>query len=158
MTAPHLTPEDVARIMQLVAQMATEWQCSPREAINRLQGLARSAGSAIARRNVFDYARHIHHLRIRRDQKLGTHVFRDPAWDMVLDLLAAHDEQRDVAVSSLCMASGVPPTTALRHIERLEREDMIERSDDAQDHRRSLIRIHRDRMPQLIDMLDQFQS
>lgn len=43
-------------------------------------------------------------------------LFRDPAWDMLLDLTLAHTECRRVSVTSLCIASGVPPTTALRWI------------------------------------------
>ncbi len=43
-------------------------------------------------------------------------LFADPAWDMLLDLTAARVEARRVSVTSLCIASGVPPTTALRWI------------------------------------------
>ncbi len=43
-------------------------------------------------------------------------LFADPAWDMLLDLTAARAEHVRVSVTSLCIASGVPPTTALRWI------------------------------------------
>jgi hypothetical protein len=33
---------------------------------------------------------------------------------MLLELFAAHESGRCVSISSLCYASGVPPTTALR--------------------------------------------
>ena len=38
-------------------------------------------------------------------------LFADPTWDMLLDLTAARVEHTRVSVTSLCIASGVPPTT-----------------------------------------------
>src|SRR5690606_24209072 len=60
-------------------------------------------------------------LRVRRlrDEFLPGDLFADPAWDMLLDLFAARLEQERVSVSSLCIASAVPPTTALRWIRTL---------------------------------------
>ncbi|MCB2078548.1 MAG: MarR family transcriptional regulator, partial [Novosphingobium sp.] len=59
--------------------------------------------------------------RIIRQRQLRTRffdgdLFADPAWDMLLDLTAARAEHARVSVTSLCIASGVPPTTALRWI------------------------------------------
>ena len=66
-------------------------------------------------------------------------LFADPAWDMLLDLTAARLERRRVSVSSLCMASGVPSTTALRWIRVMEDNALIRREDDAIDRRRSYV-------------------
>ena len=60
-----------------------------------------------------------------RDQFFSGELFADPAWDMLLDLLLARLEQRTVAVSSLCIAAAVPPTTALRWIKRLTDEGIF---------------------------------
>jgi predicted transcriptional regulator len=65
--------------------------------------------------------------------------FADPAWDMLLDLTAARAEKKRIQVTSLCIASGVPPTTALRWINVLVNSGLVERLDDDQDHRRSFI-------------------
>jgi len=74
-----------------------------------------------------------------RDQYFSGELFADPAWDMLLDLLLARIEQRTVAVSSLCIAAAVPPTTALRWIKRLTDEGIFVRTADPRDGRRVFI-------------------
>lgn len=66
-------------------------------------------------------------------------IFADPAWDMLLDLTAARAEHIRVSVSSLCIASGVPPTTALRWIGQMSDAGLFERVDDEADRRRAFI-------------------
>jgi DNA-binding transcriptional ArsR family regulator len=73
-----------------------------------------------------------------RDSFFPPRTFADPAWDIMLDLIAARLEARMVSVSSLCIAASVPPTTALRHIVRLEDEGYITRRPDDADQRRVL--------------------
>jgi hypothetical protein len=66
-------------------------------------------------------------------------LFADPAWDMLLDLTAARAEQTRVSVTSLCIASGVPPTTALRWIGQLTEAGLLQRVEDETDRRRVFI-------------------
>lgn len=66
-------------------------------------------------------------------------LFADPAWDMLLDLTAARAEHTRVSVTSLCIASGVPPTTALRWIGQMTEAALVERIDDEADRRRAFI-------------------
>ena len=66
-------------------------------------------------------------------------LFADPAWDMLLDLTAAHAEHTRVSVTSLCIASGVPATTALRWIRQLVDSGVFERIADPSDGRRAFI-------------------
>lgn len=66
-------------------------------------------------------------------------LFADPAWDMLLDLSAARVEHTRVSVTSLCIASGVPPTTALRWISQLTEAGLLERVEDETDRRRAFI-------------------
>lgn len=66
-------------------------------------------------------------------------LFADPAWDMLLDLTAARAEHTRVSVTSLCIASGVPPTTALRWIGQMTEAGLLERVDDESDRRRAFI-------------------
>ena len=58
---------------------------------------------------------------------------------MLLDLTAARAEARAVSVSSLCIAAGVPTTTALRWIRNLCESGLFERRDDPHDARRAFI-------------------
>ena len=66
-------------------------------------------------------------------------LFADPAWDMLLDLTAAHAEHQRVSVTSLCIAAEVPATTALRWIKQLVDCGVFERVADPNDRRRAFI-------------------
>ena len=80
-------------------------------------------------------------LRARRlrEQVIGEDIFADPAWDILLDLLAARLEGNRVSVSSLCIAAVVPPTTALRWIRQLTDRGLLRRQADPKDGRRIFI-------------------
>lgn len=67
--------------------------------------------------------------------------FCDPAWDMLLDLFLQQCLGRRVCVSSLCIASCAPSSTALRWIRALEEADLLERSRDPADGRRVFVRL-----------------
>ncbi|MDN3645980.1 MarR family transcriptional regulator [Pontixanthobacter aestiaquae] len=66
-------------------------------------------------------------------------LFADPAWDILLDLTAARAEHMRVSVTSLCIASGVPPTTALRWISQMVDAGLLDRVEDETDKRRAFI-------------------
>ena len=80
-------------------------------------------------------------LRVRRmrDDFFDASLFADPAWDMLLDMAAAHIEKADVSVCSLCIAACVPPTTALRWIKVMTDSGLFERRADESDGRRAFI-------------------
>lgn len=69
----------------------------------------------------------------------GERLFEDPAWDILLDLLAAELEDIRVSVSSLCIAAAVASTTALRWISKLVAIGLIERRPDPSDGRRAFV-------------------
>jgi FixJ family two-component response regulator len=77
----------------------------------------------------------------RRNLGNGT-LFGDPAWAMLLDLLIAKLDRRNVSVSSACIASGAPTTTALRLVNRLVSEDILHRVPDERDGRRDFLVIN----------------
>ncbi|WP_234024876.1 winged helix DNA-binding protein [Tsuneonella amylolytica] len=76
-----------------------------------------------------------------RAQFLGGDLFADPAWDILLDLTAARAEHQRVSVTSLCIASGVPPTTALRWISQMIEVGLLVRVEDDSDRRRAFIEL-----------------
>ena len=67
--------------------------------------------------------------------------FADPCWNMLLDLWEAETKGGRVSVSSLCIASGVPQSTALRRIADLERCGLVRRIKDPADGRRVFIEL-----------------
>ena len=77
--------------------------------------------------------------RCSRIKHFGAGLFADPAWDMIIDLAAAHARFKRVTVTSLCIASGVPSTTALRWIGILVEQGFFQREHDSIDKRRVYI-------------------
>ncbi|MBB3263912.1 CheY-like chemotaxis protein/predicted transcriptional regulator [Azospirillum sp. OGB3] len=79
--------------------------------------------------------------RVARDKYFPKGLFEDPCWDMLLDLMANHLRGRRISVSSLCMASGVAQTTALRRITELHDRGLVRRIADEKDGRRVFIEL-----------------
>jgi DNA-binding MarR family transcriptional regulator len=77
-------------------------------------------------------------LRLRRNRErfFPQEIFADPAWDILLELYAAELGQHRIAVSSVCAAAAVPATTALRWINTLEENQLVQRMNDRFDCRR----------------------
>lgn len=68
-------------------------------------------------------------------------LFGEPAWDILLDLFIAAKERRRVSVTSACIGSAVPSTTALRWITILERQGLLVREADPGDARRVYVKL-----------------
>ncbi len=67
-------------------------------------------------------AKEYYRKRRLRERMFGNpDLFADPAWDILIDLFIASEEGRKISVSSACIASAVPTTTALRWIKILGR-------------------------------------
>ncbi len=88
--------------------------------------------------------REIIRMRRLREKFFPAELFSDPAWDMLLDLMAARLDRRPVSVSSLCIASAVPATTALRWIKTMTEAGLFERCADPHDGRRVFIALAED--------------
>ncbi|MEW9855843.1 MarR family transcriptional regulator [Novosphingobium sp. M1R2S20] len=89
-----------------------------------------------------ELARQTYDDRRRRSKIFQTdELFGEPAWDILLDLFIAAKERRRVSVTSACIGSAVPSTTALRWISILEREGLLTREADPGDARRVYVRL-----------------
>jgi DNA-binding transcriptional ArsR family regulator len=76
-------------------------------------------------------------------------LFAEPSWDILLDLYVAAATAREVSVSSSCIASASPATTALRHLANLEAAGLVHRRQDSRDPRRSLVELTPDAMARM---------
>lgn len=84
----------------------------------------------------------LYELRRRRDAASGRKgLFGEPGWDILLDLYIAECRRTELQVSSVCLDSGVPSTTILRWIARLEDEGLVYRVADNADARRRYVRL-----------------
>ena len=91
-----------------------------------------------------DHAAHARRLvagRRARNEFLPDDLLGEPVWDMLLDLFIASHESKEISVSSVCIASGAPATTALRWLSRMEELGLIERTNDRNDRRRVCVAI-----------------
>lgn len=70
-------------------------------------------------------AAELYRMRRARDRILGSDLGGEPGWDMLLALYA--EEPSKLPVSSVCYASSVPPTTAMRWIGVLEEQGLVQR-------------------------------
>jgi DNA-binding MarR family transcriptional regulator len=86
-------------------------------------------------------AEEIYRDRRRRARHLSSRLFGEPAWDILLDLYAAAGRGQAVSVSNACLAADTPASTALRWLQHLEREGLVERLPDATDARRHYVRL-----------------
>ena len=94
-----------------------------------LAWVERNAGNLAAK------ARMIWEQRDRRRRFLDGDLLGEPAWDMLLDLFIHFAAGAKVSTTSLCIASRVPNSTALRHIGQLEKAGYAERSQSGYDRR-----------------------
>lgn len=105
---------------------------------SRLENISHGAMTAAAARQAQDLARIIG-ARRRRQQFFSTHLFSDPAWDILLTLALSELEQQRVTVSELCGGADAPYTTALRYIQAMIDEGLVVRRDDPLDGRRKFL-------------------
>lgn len=106
-------------------------------------------------------ARSLYKIRRSRSRVLPADLFAEPAWDMLLDLFIQRSNGRRVTITSLCIASGVPSTTALRWISGLMESDLVTRVESQRDRRKAYIiltdRGHREMRSILVEAIRYFQ-
>lgn len=86
-------------------------------------------------------ARSIQLFRRERTKFLPPDLVGEPAWDMLLELFCQFFDGAAVSTKSLTIASGVPQTTALRFIERLEADGLLARRQSSTDRRVTLVKL-----------------
>lgn len=85
------------------------------------------------------FASQIYRSRRERDRFLPANLFKDPAWDMLLELFIARVQQKRISVTVLASLAEVPPTTALRWIGLLEEARLLKREENQRDARVSYL-------------------
>lgn len=83
------------------------------------------------------FARGVIQRRIERHAVLPGAMFGEGAWNMLLDLFVKTAHQQSVSVTSLCIASGSPTSTALRYVQLLIECGLIQKTSHPSDKRSS---------------------
>lgn len=137
--------EEVGRIAKALATLSEETSIGQSFSERRRGYVAEVAVDLIASDEVnamrAEEVRRLIRARRLRARFFDGDLFADPAWDMLLDLAAARLEGAPVAVSSLCIAAAVPPTTALRWIRMMSEQGLFVRTADPMDGRRVYIEL-----------------
>lgn len=76
-----------------------------------------------------------------REEFFDRRILGEPTWDLLLDLYVAEHERIGISISSACLASCVPSSTALRNIDKLVDEGLLSRHKDPGDKRRCLLKL-----------------
>lgn len=89
-----------------------------------------------------------------RDQAFGDDLFFDPAWSILLELYVHHRQRTATSITSLCLATKVPPSTGLRWVALLEKRGLVVREADPFDKRKSYARLTADAIDRVERALD----
>lgn len=84
-------------------------------------------------------------------------LFGEPAWDIMLDLFIARAQRRETSVTSACVGSAVPSTTALRWIGVLESLGLLVREVDPHDRRRVFVSLSQKGYNKMVECLGHMQ-
>ncbi len=155
-----VSAQDAARLFGLVDRIARKFSCNPSEAINIILNAAQSIDPDLAPKasNPIDFGARTRRIRARRNELFGVQSFRDPSWDMFVDILVAQKRGHKISVIGACAGAGVPTTTALRHLDYLIRSGLVLRHPDDTDQRRFNLKVSDDAAEKLVTMLTQLQA
>ena len=98
--------------------------------------LFESKGDHLDPAHLTRFAQALYKTRRVRARHFDENIFGEPAWDMLLDLYVHNKSANRTSVKSLCLASHVPETTALRWIGLLVDAALVIRESDESDRRR----------------------
>jgi DNA-binding MarR family transcriptional regulator len=99
-----------------------------------------------------ELAKQIYEMRRLREKFLSQDLLAEPGWDILLILYWAGATQQRMTISGACVSAGVPPTTALRWVQRLIETGMVEKEPHPTDHRVSWLTLSKE----ATDTLDEF--
>ena len=113
---------------------------------------------AASRKSRAELIRRMMAFRRKRDQLFAPLGNGDASWIMLLELYLAEMEDRRESISSLCVASGAPSTTALRYIRSLTDAGLLVRSNDVHDRRRVFVGLSPDGLEHMHRLFDGFEQ
>lgn len=119
-----------------------------------------AAGGASFTGTATDLVEGIYRARRLRDDAFGAIAsqFREPTWDILLDLYLAAAKGRPVSVSSACIGSGAPQTTAIRHLALLESAGLVVRTPNPMDNRAGIVTLTEEAIRRIDDWARRVRS
>lgn len=135
--SPNQMREMASSLLRLADSIDQKWEPAASGSIFKWPG-------ALSRieRNAYNLAlksKLIYDKRTNRSKFISSEMLGEPAWDMLLELFMQYAGGAKVSTTSLCIASRVPVTTALRYVKLLEDAGLIEKSLASYDRRVTLV-------------------
>jgi DNA-binding MarR family transcriptional regulator len=157
--AKNVALDEVADLLESVRSVANRLGCGMTDALAHVRRTVEGQPAPMRRStDLISFVEGIQRIRMRRNDLLKVDIFRDPSWDMLLELYLAHARGEKTCVSALCCVAGAPATTAFRHIERLHRLKLITRHPDPRDHRRTFLALNPEVAPQIEAILERMRT
>ena len=113
------------------------------------QGRAPAAGSKPTIEELQNFASQMMKDRQIRSKFFDAQILNGPAWDILIDLAAAGLQGRAVPTSSACASTQAPFSTALRHVNQLVEANLVKRTVDPGDKRRTLLELEPEALEQM---------
>lgn len=127
-----LSPRDVSDALRLINLLLngpfSERSAPANDVIDDLPNQSVELSSKAKARMLFEQRR-------ARTRHFNTSMFSESAWDMLLAVYAVEDSERRLTITTLAELSGAPLTTALRWLDYLEQERLIQRVSSPTDRR-----------------------
>jgi len=108
---------------------------------SRDQSRERLSAQDVPGSSLLALARQTQQARANCSQHFPKHVFRDSAWDIMLELFVVAEEGKFLCVKDIMAISGESATGTMRRIESLEEADLVSRRFDPRDHRRMRVEL-----------------
>lgn len=124
-----LTSEDLKHVAKILMNLAENIDTSPVGDGTKTTSRTSNERTLIERALPFltSVARDEYCARRERNRHMDPALFGELNWDILLDLFVHHGLGKKVSVTSACIASAGPPTTALRHLNLLQELGYITR-------------------------------
>ena len=139
----NASEEAIGRAVEVVTLSAEEAAVARTMQARLLGGEAGAAPATgvVTRRSILDLARSILQSRRRRTEHFGPVLFSEPAWDMLLVLFVYGDNGERLSVTRLADFIGAPLTTAIRWLDYLESQRLVERRQCEHDRRKFFVEL-----------------
>jgi DNA-binding response OmpR family regulator len=101
----------------------------------------------------------LRHLVLARNERISQEEagkISDIAWHMLLETALGKECSQPVSVTNLCMSTGAPINTALRHLDSLDAQELVIRSPGPKDKRTTFVHLTPSGLKMVDDFLDRF--
>lgn len=106
--------------------------------------------------NLIESAKLLMHFRRELEKYFPRFTFHDESWDVLLELFLSTAHGEELCVKQVLLSTGMPATSAMRLLERLEGAGLIFKSRSIQDRRQTMVNFTEEGIQSTASMLKAF--